>query len=139
MKNVLVALVALAFLAAPAVACDPDVAQVKKVLVQAAANDHCYDQNVQNVKVKQVVVKEVPVVVKQVQVKEVVQVKQVKEVVQVQNVQVKNVHAANVVQVKQAGNANATNVKVQSAGNSNIKVEVNDGQRRGLFGGLFRR
>lgn len=136
MKNVLLALVALAFLALPAVACDQDVAQVKKVLVKAAANGHCYDQNVQ---VKQVVVKEVPVVVKQVQVKEVVQVKQVKEVVQVQQVQkVQNVQVKNVV-VKNAGRANATDIRVQSAGNSNIKVEVNDGRRQGFLARLFGR
>lgn len=126
MKNVILALVALAFLGAPAVACDQDVVQVKKVLVKAAANNHCYDQNVQNVQVKRVVVQEIPVVVKQVQVKEVVQVQRV------QNVQVKNVV------VKNAGHANATDIKVQSSGNSNIKVQVNDG-RQGVLGRLFGR
>jgi len=133
MKNVVLALVALAFLGAPAIACDPaEAAQVKKVLVKVAANDHCYDnagvQNVQvkQVKVQQVVVQEVPVVVKQVQVKQV----HVQDVVQVQKVQ--NVH------VKQVGGASATNVKVQSAGGGNIKVNVNDG-RQGFLGRLFNR
>ena len=58
-------------------------------------------------------------------------------VVRVQNVQAHA--AANVVNVKTA-TAGANAVRVQSAGNSNIKVQVNNGnQRQGLFGRLLNR